>query len=644
MCGIVGFWNFSPLPQAEDRLKRMADAIIHRGPDSYGSWHEQQAGLSLGHRRLSILDLSQAGSQPMASSDGRLVLTYNGEIYNYREIRKLLDAKTQGGIAWRGHSDTEVLLEAISLLGLEAALEMADGMFAFGLWDRVRKQLILARDRFGEKPLYYGHMRGALVFGSELKALSRHPEWQGEVDPAAVRAFLRIGFIPDPLCVYSGMSKVPPGSFVRFASADGIGEVKTYWDPVSAAHKAQAKPITDWEEAIERVSESFSSSVTRRLEADVDVGVFLSGGIDSSLTAFFAQQASSKSINTYTVGFDDPRYDESPSAAQFAKTLGTNHHVFRVTHADALDLVARLGEIWDEPFADPSQLPTLLLSARTAQHVRVVLSGDGGDELFCGYNRHIHGPGLFSYGKGAGSLRSLASRSGRRFVHDVLVRHGATGGSYQHLLQKVDRALAVTETTERAQAYWAMLDLVGGNPSPFSGQANDTAANSFTTRLEAIDDTFSFREFLMLADSLIYLGSDVLTKVDRAAMSFSLETRTPFLNAQLFDLAWKLPETFKYQGKTGKLLLREILKRVTLDDTASTGKKGFSAPIGEWFRGPLRPLAEDLFSESNLAKSGTLDPDWVRNTLTKVQGGSVIHERPLWHALIFQLWRQSHGC
>jgi asparagine synthase (glutamine-hydrolysing) len=644
MCGLAGF--FSPRgmePGAEARLVSMRDALAHRGPDDATSWIDEAAGIALGHRRLSILDLSQAGAQPMASANGRWVVAYNGELYNHRALRTELEAAV-GSIAWRGHSDTEVLIEAIAHWGVEAVLPRLNGMFALALWDRRDRRLTLARDPFGEKPLYYGWVGASLVFGSELKALRVVPGFDHALDPEGLAGFVRNGVTPGHCSIYRAMGKVAPGTSINVSmdAVPGADIVSLpFWCAGTAADRARANPFTgNRNEAAAALDGLLRDAVGLRMEADVPLGAMLSGGIDSTLVTALMQARSDRPVQTFTIGFKESGYDEAVHARAIASHLGTDHHELYLDADAALDVVPGLPAIYDEPFADSSQIPTLLVARLARQSVTVALSGDGGDELFGGYNRYFYGARV------AGTietvplgLRRLAAAGltmvPPSFWDDLagvmrMPRSARTG-------EKLHKLAGVIGAADRPAFHQALLSIwpdaarVLAQPGPPGRDVNTGAG------LLAED----FAAGAMLHDTLHYLPDDILTKVDRATMSVSLEGRVPLLDTRVFDFAWSLPMAMKVQGNQGKLVLKDVLDRYVPRAMMERPKQGFAVPVGQWLGTRLRDWGEALLDPRRLRDEGVFDTQVVRQAWDEHQSGRRNHDARLWTVLMFQAWRDE---
>jgi asparagine synthase (glutamine-hydrolysing) len=643
MCGVTGFWSRLPLrkDEAYPVLERMTAALVHRGPDDGGVQFEEASGVGLGHRRLSILDLSPQGHQPMASVTGRFVISFNGEVYNFAELRAELE---RAGLApaFRGRSDTEVMLAAIEAWGLEAALRKFVGMFAFALWDRTERRLHLVRDRLGIKPLYYGHTAQGLCFGSEPKSLVAFPGWSGEVDREALGSFLLRGYVPAPRSIYAAASKVPPGVVVTFTapSEEGRSEAR-YWSAaetvVAGIHEPFKGSLAEAEAELDRL---LREAVKLRMISDVPLGAFLSGGVDSSTVVALMQAQSQRPVHTFSIANETADYDEAPAAARVAAHLGTKHTALTVTGKDALALIPSLPGVYDEPFADSSQLPMLLVSKLARRDVTVALSGDGGDELFGGYNRHFWGPALW-YVQAAtpGFLRAAASRAltDRPPVFWDSVYGKLRGvlpqmrlaGARAHKLGRMLEARSYDDLYRKLTTQWAVAPLLGAPP--------DWDRKLFWTEppLDGLAHQFMYR------DTVSYLPDDILAKVDRATMSVGLEAREPLLDHRVLAFAWSLPLRWKVRPGRGKHILRQVLGRYVPESLIEGPKMGFGVPLGDWLRGPLREWAESLLSEACLAQDGELDPAPIRAAWEVHLSGERPGEHMLWNVLMYQAWKQA---
>ncbi len=643
MCGIAGLLHTERAtgPDALHILaKEMASTLIHRGPDDSGTWVDAEAGVGLGHRRLEVVGRGTQGQQPMESPGGRWVVSYNGELYNTPALRTGLES---AGLSIRGTSDTEVLVGGLDHWGLEDTLERIEGMFAFAAWDRRERRLHLARDRFGEKPLYYGWAGPVFAFASELKAFHTLPTFEARVDRNAVAQYLRLSCVPSPACIYQGLAKLAPGARVCVETGAAPGRLPPqvpYWtagDAIDAACRLQ--PLTDDREAIEVVEAALFDAVAARTVAEVPVGALLSGGIDSSLIVALMQRHSQHPVRTFTVSFEDEAFDEAESAAAVAAHLGTDHTTVGMTAQDVFDLVPQVPDIWDEPFADSSQLPTHLVATVARRAVTVALSGDGGDELFAGYNRHAWLdrvwraadplPPSIRRGVGGtlrrippGAVDSLAARLPARWQ----VRLPSTKVAK---LGRVLQAPSVDDAYQALVSHWEdPVSLVPGASPVGTAVANGHGET----------DNRDVMAQLLRTDLVTYLPDDILTKVDRAAMAVSLETRTPFLDRGVLEAAWRLPPTSKRRDGTAKWMLRQILYRHVPSSLVDRPKMGFGVPIGDWLRGPLRPWAEDLLSDAALRRHGLLRPEPIREAWDLHQSKRRDLNAELWDVLMLQAW------
>lgn len=643
MCGIAGFLAPGGLDHdASKSLVAMTNAIVRRGPDDDGHYLDAESGVALGHRRLSILDLSPAGRQPMADQSGRFVLTYNGEIYNYQELRAALERAGKAP-QWRGTSDTEVLLAAVAAYGLREALQRTKGMFAVALWDRQERVLHLARDRLGEKPLYFGWQgRGearSFLFGSDVAALRQHPSFEGETDPDSIGLLLRYLYIPEPFSAWRGIRKVMPGTILTLDPRSGTETVASFWSLLSVAREAKADPFQGGAgEAVAELERTLGDAVERQMVSDVPLGAFLSGGVDSSVIAALMQARSSRPVQTFTIGFNEPEFNEADHARAVARHLGTHHTEEIVTAADAVAVIPSLPDIYSEPFADSSQIPTFIVSRLARQSVTVALSGDGGDELFGGYNRHLYGHSHWNRVAAIPpAIRSLfppvlTSLSPQMWDRTLgrLMRHRVSAFG-----DKVHKVAGVIGSRTADDLYSTLTSI---NPDPRPLMARDLQLNARSDGdFEALSG-LPIAERMMALDAIRYLPGDVLTKVDRAAMYTSLETRVPMLDPDVVELAWSLPIGMKIRGGTSKWLLRQVLYKHVPASLIDRPKMGFALPLGSWLRGELREWAAALLAPEALEDSGLFDAASVRRLWERHLGGDRNHEHQLWPVLMTQAW------
>lgn len=643
MCGICGFWSAGGLDRASASrvIDPMTDALAHRGPDDRGTWFDETAGLAFGHRRLAIIDLSPAGHQPMASASGRYVMAYNGEIYNFEELRTSL-AEAGAAPSWRGHSDSEVLLAGFEHWGLVETFRRANGMFAIAIWDRGERKLTLARDRLGEKPLFYGAMGDTLLFGSELKALQRHPSFQAKVDEAALGSFLRYGYVPAPFSIWQGIHKLPPGTFLTMSHAkEATSEPQPYWSLAEAVRTGAADPVEDDDAARDTLEALLRSAVVSRAVADVPLGAFLSGGVDSSLIAALLQQHSARPIKTFTIGFQDARFDEAPHAKAVAQHLGTEHHELYLDTAQMVDAVPGIATIWDEPFADSSQVPTYLVSKMARSEVTVALSGDAGDELFGGYNRYVAGASLAQMAQRIpGVARPMISRTLAAGPTLALAETlNARLPSRRRQLGLSDRLRKAAATIRDPRADVMYRKLVSHSDTPLQLLRGGSEHARSVQLADGIDDP---RAAMMYLDTMTYLPDDILAKVDRASMAVGLEARVPFLDHRLVEFAWRLPMSAKIQGGVGKRILRDILYRHVPRELIERPKAGFAIPVAEWLKGPLRDWGEALLDRRRLEEQGLFDASAVRALWEENLAGRRAAHTQLWDLLMFQAWWDDH--
>lgn len=655
MCGIAGYW--SPGHAADPVvLERMIHALAHRGPDSHGIWIAPNRELGLAHARLAIVDLSPAGHQPMASADGRYHVTYNGEIYNYMELRRALDARgCTPEHGWRGHCDTEVLLAAVDAWGLDKALERFVGMFAFALWDNKEQRLTLTRDRLGIKPLYCGYRQGRLLFASELKALMQHPSWHGEVSTEALDRYLRLSYVPAPLSMFKGVYKLLPGSHVTFSPRDlergAWPRATRYWSVERAVLHGLENPLSAPLDALaDELEDRLKEAVRLRLVADVPLGAFLSGGVDSSTVVALMQQTGGGVVRTFSIGSRSSDYNEADMARAVAGHLGTRHTELIVEPTEALEAIRLMPGLYDEPHADASQVPTYLVSRLARREVKVCLSGDGGDELFGGYNRYFFGPALWKRARLAprplrALLAPLLRGAGEAALTGVYAGLGALRPGrkqvplFRDKLQKVVEALPAASREEFFQAVistWQRREVLLQEPV---GE-RDPVCRSLAPE-EALPEDLDFASWMMARDQNAYLPDDILTKTDRATMAVALEGRVPILDHRVVELAWRMPLSAKLEGGKGKSVLRRVLYRHVPPELVERPKQGFDLPLDAWLRGPLKDWAASLLRPESLERGG-LRPDIVLGAWREHQSRTRNMQWRLWAVLMYQAWRATY--
>lgn len=656
MCGFTGFLGgkfYSDKQTETALLQRMADTIMTRGPDDSGVWHEAEGDVAIGlaHRRLSILDLSPAGHQPMSCFSGRYVIAFNGEIYNHQNLRRELQA---GGHApaWRGHSDTETLLAGFVAWGVQATLERCIGMFAFALWNKKEQLLTLGRDRLGEKPLYYGWQgqgdSACFLFGSELKALKAHPAFTADIDRNSLRLLMRHNYINAPHSIYQGIYKLAPGHVLTVSMRRREPVLKEFWSLPEVAQAGVVNPLQgNAEQITDELETLLKSAVRQQMLADVPLGAFLSGGIDSSTVVALMQAQSSKPIKTFTIGFNEEDYNEAVHAKAISQHLGTEHTEMYVTAQQALDVIPKLPGLYCEPFSDSSQIPTFLVSQLARQKVTVALSGDAGDELFCGYSRYTHARDLWGKisriprglrGSAAAGIRALSPGGWNGLVAPVRpllpssLRHSNVGDK-MHKGAALLSARQVDELYLKLVTHWEPDGLVLGGQEPL------TCLRGIPLEMTGLDAV----QRMMVLDAITYLPGDILTKVDRAAMGVSLEGRVPFLDHRVVELAWRIPQNMKLRDGTSKWILRQVLYRHVPKELIERPKMGFGVPIDSWLRGPLRDWAESLIDESRLRKEGYFNPAPIRQKWTEHLSGKRNWQHHLWDVLMFQAWLEAQA-
>lgn len=643
MCGISGIWerNGCSVQDLKRRASAMTQTLSHRGPDDGGVWLSEQASIAFGQRRLAIIDLSPMGHQPMVSASGQYTITFNGEVYNFRELRAELE---RCGVRFRGHSDTEVIVEGFAQWGVKSTIARLNGMFAIAAWDARERQLFLARDRMGEKPLYWAIFDGLVLFGSELKALRAHPGWKPTLNRGAIAAFLRLSYVPGPFTIYENVYKLPPAGFVKIANGGGP-EVGAYWDLADVVSQGQRNTLrADEEELVDELEALLDDAVSRRMIADVPLGAFLSGGYDSSTVVALMQKASMRPVRTFTISFDNPAFDEAKHAEAVARHLGTEHTTFPVSGTDALDVVPKLIEMYDEPFADPSQIPTHIVSALTRKRVTVALSGDGGDELFSGYDRYRWTENVWRpSAKMPLALRRLASSSIRAVppgAFDRVARHVPYFRRVPQVGQKVHRLGHILSASSIDSVYHQAVSH-HQNPDDLVKGSQEVRTACWTQNLEVVlPDSMDRMRYL---DMCTYLPDDILTKVDRASMAVALEVRVPLLDHRVVEWVWKLPSVQNARARRPKHLLRRVLARHVPDRLVERPKMGFGVPVADWLRGPLRNWAEDLMSEACLSAGDIFDVEAIRLLWAEFLSGDDGRYFLIWNILMFQAWHRRWG-
>ncbi|WP_340266327.1 asparagine synthase (glutamine-hydrolyzing) [Sphingobium mellinum] len=644
MCGLVGGWSARNFDRLRSALPRMSGALRHRGPDDGGQWNDFDAGIALAHRRLAIVDLSAAGHQPMPSASGRFMIAYNGEIYNHMAVRRSLEA-IGAAPAWRGHSDTETLLAAMERWGVEDTLRRCIGMFAFALWDRVEQRLWLARDRFGEKPIYYGWQGATFLFGSELKALRRYPGFDASVDRQALALYLRHNAVPAPFSIHEGIAKLLPGHSLRMDMRDlkaGIcPQPHPYWLAAEAGARRQSDPFAGSEaDATDALEDLLSDAVGQQMVADVPLGAFLSGGVDSSLIVALMQARSNRPVRTFSIGFNEADYNEAAHASAVAGHLGTDHTELFVSPQEAMAIIPDLPTIYDEPFADPSQIPTSLVARLARHHVTVALSGDGGDELFGGYARYFLTAAMWKRMSrvpmrirriGGQLVRSVPERGWDRLyalAQPLMPAHRRWSHPGDRLYKGANVILAPDERSlyREMMSHWQPTELLEGVTEPAAyGPPRDASVGDLT-------------DYMMLEDACHYMSDDILVKVDRAAMACSLETRVPLLDHRVFEFAWSLPQHLHVRGGSGKYLLRQLLYRHVPPALIDRPKQGFGVPLHSWLRGPLKDWAASLLDPARLRQQGYFNPEPIQRKWQEHLSGTRNWQYQLWDILMFQAW------
>ena len=644
MCGIAGYLSRKSDVNT-DVLSKMCEVMHHRGPDDYGLWLSENQQIGFCHKRLSIIDTSINGHQPMTSSTGRFIIVFNGEIYNHLELRKELSLAGHN-ISYKSSSDTETLLHCFELWGVEQTAKKTVGMFAFAVYDKGKNVILLGRDRFGEKPLYYGLQGNYFYFASELKSIRANPYFVAEIDTYALKEFVKRSYVPSPYSIYKGINKLKPGYLLSISLKDvnyTLAEIQ-YWNLFEVAKNGLNKPFQGSEsEAIINLDSKISDAVSSQQLSDVPIGAFLSGGIDSSLIASVMQSQFSTPINTFTIGFNENSFNEAIYAKEVAKYLGTNHNELYVSPKDAMNVIPDLATMYDEPFADSSQLPTYLLSRMAKQHVTVCLSGDGGDELFGGYNRYIQGVRFKKYPQSLkkviyGILSQLTPAQ-FNLVYDKLTPLLPSSYRSSNPANHIQKIISILNLENDWEIYERLTTFSFSDNIIIKGesQLNNTISNLFDVKLRDI----GFENKMMIADSLTYLTDDILCKVDRAAMSVSLETRVPFLDHRLVEFAWELPLHMKIRNGKGKWILRELLNKYIPPSLIDRPKMGFAMPIDIWLRNDLKDWAESLLNEKKIKEDGIFNSNEIKEIWNIHQSGKKGLQSELWNILIFQSWKEQ---
>ena len=655
MCGIVGIFGNLRKEDLERSINKMSATLIHRGPDDSGTWVNEESGIAFGHQRLSIVDLSSVGHQPMISPCGKFSVIFNGEIYNHLQLREKLN-NSKYKQSWRGHSDTETLVSAFSQWGIEKTLNQLVGMFAIAVWNIKTKKLYLIRDRFGEKPLYYGWSNGIFLFGSELKALRSYKGFNNEIDRSSLSLYMQYMYVPSPYSIFKDIYKLDPGCILEIDSigamqspkqitsftfnSKGVG-IKQWYSLSDIVKNSQNNLITDENEAVELLEKTLLESVQSQLISDVPLGAFLSGGIDSSVIVSLMQKVSKKPVETFTIGFEESAFNEAIYAKEVAKYLGTDHHELYVTASDAFKVIPHLPTLYDEPFADSSQIPTYLVSKLAKQKVTVSLSGDAGDELFGGYNRYLWGSRIWSKAKWippnlrsivGGVIQKLPVSEWDKLGHSLPNKYRVSS-----MGDKAHRMAHRLKTVKNLDDMYHSLVTEGYREESLvvnDGLVLETKVDNYNI-ISSISES---EQRMMLWDSLTYLPDDILTKVDRAAMGVSLETRIPFLDHRVAELAWRLPLEMKIKNGEGKWPVRQVLYKYVPRELIERPKAGFAVPVGQWIRGPLREWASDLLDETRIQREGYFNPKLVKELWEQHLSGRHDWTPRLWAILMFQAW------
>jgi asparagine synthase (glutamine-hydrolysing) len=644
MCGIAGFLSFKGFT-IEERipalLKQMGSIMMSRGPDASGEWWDADKGIGLAHRRLAIIDLSTAGNQPYQSKCGRFVLVFNGEIYNHQRLRKMLEAEGYAN-EWKGHSDTETLIAAFASWGIKPTLQLVEGMFAFAIWDRLRNELTLGRDRAGEKPLYFGWQGDCFLFGSELNAIASHPSFRHTIDQDSLAAFMRYSYVPEPRSIYVGIDKLPPGSIAVVSERERTPEISPYWELCERIGSSQAFSGTP-DMAISSLQDLLRNVISDQMVSDAPIGALLSGGVDSSLVVSIMQEAAANPVSTFSIGFDEVDFDEAPHARAIAEALGTKHHELYMTREDVLDIVPRMAEIYDEPFADSSQIPTFLVSRMARNQVKVVLSGDAADELFCGYNRYRRAQTGWAMARllphtmrqVAGSMITAIPPHSWNMIAAPFARRSASARPLGDMLHKVAAIIGVNDQKEM---YEALITVLPDAEKIVLRSSNVLPLSQNSVCISAASEI----EWMMALDFLTFLPGDILTKVDRASMSNSLEVRVPFLDHRVVEFAWSLPMTMKLRNRNTKWILRQLLYKYVPQNLVERPKMGFGVPIGKWLRTILRSWAEDLIYCRHYGSEDHLDMNLVKRLWLEHLSGQRNWQHQIWNILMFLSWLEHN--
>lgn len=648
MCGFAGFLgakNIRNKHLVHSILKKMNDRLIHRGPDSEGYWCNFDSEIFMSHRRLSIVDLSFSGTQPMISKSSEFTIVFNGEIYNHLEIRQEIK-KINPGISWKGTSDTETLLASLDFFGIENTLKRLTGMFSFALWSNKTKTLTLARDRIGEKPLYYGWqgsgMARSFLFGSELKALREHPSFENSINRNSVNLFMKYNNVPAPNSIYKNIYKLMPGNFLQISLANQEFKIIQYWSLAQIASNAFNNPIFDTDNnIINNIESILKNTIKQQMIADVPIGAFLSGGIDSSSVVALMQNQSNQKINTFSIGFEEKNFDEAKNAMKIAKYLGTNHNELYVSSKEAMSIIPSLPIYYDEPFADSSQIPTFLVSRLAKKNVTVSLSGDGGDEVFGGYNRYYYADKYLNI---CNRLPGRLSNILKNFILGISVQTWSTIFSTLKINNNFGEKLYKVAKIIEEKNFYRVYDFLisnWGNPESFVlGTENNNIDSKYILDppLQPYDSAIQ----LMILDMLNYLPNDILTKVDRASMGVSLETRLPFLNHELIEYMIRVPKKFKINNGIRKWALKKILNKYIPEKLVNRSKSGFAVPIDAWIRGPLREWTDSLINEKNIKSEGFLNYNEIDKKWKEHKSGKKNWHHELWAVLMFQSWTNKY--